>query len=75
MVPGRQHLGTVSGNMCVCVGRHSSGDVDIKYFFASLALMCPGQAAQLLLVLLHWHGPVDTVSIDLFCTAVNVPLR
>ena len=33
------------------------------------------QAAQLLIVLLHWHGPVDTISIELFCTAVNVPLR
>ena len=40
-----------------------------------LPLICPPQAAQLLLVILHWHGPVDTVSIDLFCTAVNVPLR
>ena len=40
-----------------------------------LSLLDSPQAAQLLLVLLHWHGPVDTVSIDLFCTAVNVPLR
>ena len=60
--------------MCVCIGGHTSGDVDIKYFNFSPSLDSP-QAAQLLLVLLHWHGPVDTVSIDLFCTAVNVPLR
>ena len=67
-------MGTVSGDMCVCVGGHTSGDVDIKYFNVSPSLDSL-QAAQLLLVLLHWHGPVDTVSIDLFCTAVNVPLR
>ena len=76
MFLGRQYWGTVSGNMCICVGGHTSGDVDIRYFsMLPLPLMCPGQAAQLLLVILHWHGPVDTVSIDLFCTAVNVPLR
>ena len=28
----------------------------------------------LALSMIHWHGPFETVVIDLFCTTVNVPL-
>ena len=32
------------------------------------------QLLILALSMIHWHGPFETVVIDLFCTTVNVPL-
>mgnify|MGYP006888681122 FL=1 len=33
------------------------------------------QLINLALTMMHWHAPFDTVVLDLFCTAVNLPLR
>ena len=40
-----------------------------------LGLEALPQAVLLSVVYLHWHEPVDTVGLELFSTAVNIPLR
>ena len=33
------------------------------------------QLLQLITTLLHWHTPASAIALDLFGTAINVPLR
>ena len=54
-------MGTVSGDMCVCVGGHTSGDVDsFKYFNVSPSLDpppgCPTAAGAPALARPRGHG-------------------
>ena len=53
------------------------GDTSNEINLAITIFLLEGIPQLLILALsmIHWHGPFETVVIDLFCTTVNVPLR
>ena len=53
------------------------GETSDEINLAIVILLLEGFPQLLILALsmIHWHGPFQTVVIDLFCTTVNVPLR
>ena len=53
------------------------GETETEKILAVLVFLLEAvpQLLQLLTTLLHWHTPASAIAVDLFGTAVNVPLR
>ena len=53
------------------------GETEIEKILAVFVFLLEAvpQLLQLMTTLLHWHTPTSAIAIDLFATAVNIPLR